>query len=67
MLGNPNGDVTLVEFFDYNCGYCKRGLADLLKLLDTDKKLKVVLQATIRSSRPARSRRQASPWRSSSS
>src|SRR5262245_34754078 len=23
-LGNPQGDVTLVEFFDYNCGYCKR-------------------------------------------
>ena len=44
VLGNPDGDVTLVEFFDYNCGYCKRGLADLQKLLDTDKKLKVVLR-----------------------
>ncbi|WP_448952001.1 DsbA family protein [Labrys neptuniae] len=44
VLGNPQGDVTLVEFFDYNCGYCKRGLADMVKLLDTDKKLKVVLR-----------------------
>src|SRR5262245_34119092 len=24
VVGNPQGDVTLVEFFDYNCGYCKR-------------------------------------------
>jgi protein-disulfide isomerase len=44
VLGNPNGNVTLVEFFDYNCGYCKRGLADTVKLLDTDKNLKVVLR-----------------------
>ena len=44
VLGNPDGDVTLVEFFDYNCGYCKRGFTDLLKLLDADKKLKVVLR-----------------------
>src|ERR1044072_5812197 len=26
VLGNPQGDVTFVEFFDYNCGYCKRAL-----------------------------------------
>jgi protein-disulfide isomerase len=44
VLGNPKGDVTLVEFFDYNCGYCKRGLADMVKLLQTDKNLKVVLR-----------------------
>jgi protein-disulfide isomerase len=43
-LGNPAGDVTLVEFFDYNCGYCKRALADLLDLMKTDPKLKVVLK-----------------------
>src|SRR5688500_566207 len=29
-LGNPQGDVTVVEFFDYNCGYCKRALNDML-------------------------------------
>jgi protein-disulfide isomerase len=43
-LGNPQGDVTLVEFFDYNCGYCKRALADMLDLLKSDPKLKVVLK-----------------------
>ncbi len=29
VIGNPNGKVTLIEFFDYNCGYCKRALDDL--------------------------------------
>jgi protein-disulfide isomerase len=29
-LGNPNGDVTMVEFFDYNCGFCKRALDDMM-------------------------------------
>ena len=43
-LGNPQGDVTMVEFFDYNCGYCKRALGDMLQLLKTDPKLKVVLK-----------------------
>jgi protein-disulfide isomerase len=43
-LGNPQGDVTLVEFFDYNCGYCKRALADMLDLIKNDPKLKIVLK-----------------------
>ena len=43
-LGNKNGDVTFVEFFDYNCGYCKRAMADTLDLLKNDGKLKVVLK-----------------------
>jgi protein-disulfide isomerase len=43
-LGNPQGDVTMVEFFDYNCGYCKRAMADMLQLLKTDPKLRVVLK-----------------------
>lgn len=43
-LGNPNGDVTLVEFFDYSCGFCKRALADKLELLKTDPKLRLVLK-----------------------
>lgn len=42
FAGNPSGDVTVVEFFDYNCGYCKRGLADIAKLIDKDPKIKVV-------------------------
>ncbi len=43
-LGNKDGDVTFVEFFDYNCGYCKRAMADMLNLIKTDPKLKVVLK-----------------------
>jgi len=44
VLGNPQGDVTMVEFFDYNCGYCKRALPDMLTLLKTDSNLKFVLK-----------------------
>lgn len=44
VVGNPMGDVTLVEFFDYNCGYCKRALGDLRTLLKNDPKLRVVLK-----------------------
>jgi len=43
-VGNPQGDVTLVEFFDYNCGYCKRALSDLMNLMKADPKVKVVLK-----------------------
>jgi protein-disulfide isomerase len=43
-LGNKDGDVTFVEFFDYNCGYCKRAMADMLDLMKNDHKLKVVLK-----------------------
>ena len=34
-LGNPSGNVTFVEFFDYNCGYCKRAMDDMLTLIKT--------------------------------
>lgn len=44
VLGNPQGDVTLVEFFDYNCGFCKRALGDLTNLVKEDPKLRVVLK-----------------------
>ena len=44
VLGNPQGDVTFVEFFDYNCGYCKRALTDMVEIMGKDPKLKVVLK-----------------------
>ena len=44
VLGNPKGNVTLVEFFDYNCGYCKRAMADMLDLLKSDSNLRIVLK-----------------------
>lgn len=37
VFGNPKGDVTVVEFFDYNCGYCKRALPDMDALLKSDR------------------------------
>lgn len=40
--GNPNGDVVLVEFFDYACGYCRASLPDVDRLLKDDPKLKIV-------------------------
>jgi len=42
--GNPDGDVTVVEFFDYNCGYCRRALTDVVKLTNDDGKVRLVLK-----------------------
>jgi protein-disulfide isomerase len=44
VIGNPQGDVTFVEFFDYNCGYCKRAMDDMFAMMKADPKLKVVLK-----------------------
>ncbi len=44
IMGNPDGDVTLVEFFDYNCGYCKRAMDDLERLIEDDANLRVVMK-----------------------
>ena len=40
--GNPKGDVTLVEYFDYNCGYCRASLPMIADLIKRDPKLRVV-------------------------
>jgi len=42
--GNPEGDVTLVEFFDYRCGYCRRVVGSLRALVDQDENLRVVFK-----------------------
>jgi protein-disulfide isomerase len=44
VAGNPNGDVSVVEFFDYNCGFCRRALPDLVKLVDSDDKVRIVFK-----------------------
>lgn len=44
VAGNPKGDVTMVEFFDYNCGWCKKGLPEVLSLVESDKNLRVVMK-----------------------
>lgn len=44
VLGNPDGNVTVVEFFDYNCGYCRRAVGDMQALLKTDDNVRFVLK-----------------------
>lgn len=44
VAGDPNGEVTVVEFFDFNCGYCKRGLPEVQKLIQDDKKVRFVFK-----------------------
>ena len=43
-LGDQNADVTIVEYFDYNCGWCKRALNEVTKLTNGDKKVRVVMK-----------------------
>ena len=40
-MSTGNGDVTVIEFFDYNCGYCRKTLPDVLKLIENDPNVKV--------------------------
>ena len=64
VVGNPQGDVTLVEFFDYNCGYCKQALADMN---DADEGRRQAARRATRNSRCSvrvRSRRRRSRSRS---
>ena len=44
VLGNPDGDVTLVELFDYNCTYCRSSMPEIAALLAEDKQLRLVLK-----------------------
>jgi protein-disulfide isomerase len=44
VAGNPDGDVTLVEFFDYNCAFCRHALSDMNSLLESDPQLRFVLK-----------------------
>ena len=44
FMGKADGDVTIIEFSDYNCGYCKKVFPDIRALIEDDKNLKVVLR-----------------------
>jgi protein-disulfide isomerase len=44
VAGNPDGDVSVVAFFDYNCPYCREGAPDLAKLIANDGKVRLVLK-----------------------
>ena len=44
FIGNPDGDITIYEFSDYNCGYCKRLFATLQEIIDEDDGVRLVLK-----------------------
>lgn len=44
VAGNPKGDVSIVEFFDYNCGWCKKGFPEVVSLIEKDSNLRVVMK-----------------------
>lgn len=44
VAGNPDGDVSVVAFFDYNCPYCREGAPELAKLIANDGKIRLVLK-----------------------
>lgn len=44
IMGNPEGPITLVEFLDYNCGFCKSAHADVMRLIDQNDDLRVVVK-----------------------
>ena len=44
VIGNPKGAISLVEFYDYNCGFCKRALNDLVALIKINPDLRVILK-----------------------
>lgn len=44
VAGNPDGDVTIVEFFDYRCGYCKQSFPEVMKVVEADGNIRLVLK-----------------------
>ncbi len=44
VVGNPKGDVTVVEFFDYNCGWCKKSIVEMKALVAKDKNVRIVMK-----------------------
>lgn len=44
IIGNPNGRLSLIAFFDYNCPYCRASVGDIQKLVDNNPELRVVLR-----------------------
>ena len=44
VLGNPEGDVTIVEYFDYQCPYCKKGHPTVMEIVDKDGGIRLVMK-----------------------
>ena len=51
VLGNPQGNETVVEFFDYNCAFCKRALPDMLDAVEDQSQSQIRAQGISRSRR----------------
>jgi protein-disulfide isomerase len=44
VVGNPKGDVTVIEFFDYNCPYCRKAFPEIVQLVEKDKQVKLIFK-----------------------
>ncbi len=44
IVGNPKGDVTVVEFMDYNCGWCRKGIKEIQSLVKSDPNVRVIMK-----------------------
>ena len=44
FLGNKNGKEVIIEFFDYNCGYCKRSFPEIMELVSENRDIKIILK-----------------------
>ncbi len=44
VLGNPQGDVTIVEFLDYRCGFCKRAFPEVKELIESDGNIRFIVK-----------------------
>lgn len=42
--GNPDGDITIVEFMDYRCGFCRRAVAEIDNLLAADDNIRIIIK-----------------------
>ena len=60
VAGNPNGDLTIVDFFDYNCPYCKKAATSLEKLVKADGNIRLVYRTGRSCTKP---RSSARGWR----
>lgn len=44
VIGDPNAERTIIEFFDYNCGFCRKALPDMQRIVETRKDVRVILK-----------------------
>jgi protein-disulfide isomerase len=44
VIGNPEGDITIVEYYDYNCPYCRKVAPEIRQVVQDDGKVRLVLK-----------------------